>query len=477
VRTARLSTRLALLAAAGICIAVCGFALGVYLLIERGARDRLDESLVQTAQEFERATNRNELGVRDFAAPPAPVPRPKAPAPKNPEPTAPAGTKVQVNEGGKPAKGGSADPAADLPATSTPTPPRTITVDGQRLRLLVHRLPETSDGRQRTVAVARPVDDVEATLNTAKWSLGLGALLASLIAVGFALYITRRTLRPLVQVQSAAETVAASQDLSVRIPEGRPDEVGSLARSVNQMLERLEDAQGQLTATLDRQRRFAADASHELRTPLTALKGDIDLLARHQVPDDEREVVLAEMRASVERMGGMVEGLLALARTEGANAAAATPVDLAELIGEIARSDESELTEPIVVRADPEALRALFSNLIDNGRRFGDVTVTARTQGGSAVVVVSDDGPGVEEADRERIFDRFYRAAALRGTPGAGLGLAIARSAVERNGGSLTLLPADGRGARFEVRLPLARSRMDRLGSDLWGRAGVLRAR
>ena len=124
-------------------------------------------------------------------------------------------------------------------------------------------------------------------------------------------------------MQPAAETVAASQDLSVRIPEGRPDEVGRLARSVNQMLERLEDAQGRLTSTLDEQRRFAADASHELRTPLTALKGDIDLLARYDVPEEEREVVLAEMRASVERMGRMVEGLLALARAEATGAAAA----------------------------------------------------------------------------------------------------------------------------------------------------------
>ena len=309
--------------------------------------------------------------------------------------------------------------------------------------------------------------DVEATLNEAKWSLGLGALLASLIAVGFALFITRRTLRPLVQVQSAAETVAASQDLSVRIPEGRPDEVGRLARSVNQMLERLEDAQGRLTSTLDEQRRFAADASHELRTPLTALKGDIDLLARYRVPEEEREVVLAEMRASVERMGRMVEGLLALARAEATGGASAAPVDLTSLVGEIAGAGESELAEPLVVRAEPEALRAIFSNLVANGRRFGEVRVTGRADGDWAVVLVADDGPGVDEADRERIFDRFYRAPALRGTLGSGLGLAIARSAAERSGGSLILLPGEGLGARFEVRLPLAGTRAARRQSEI----------
>ncbi len=477
-RTARLSTRLALLAAAGISIAVGAFALGAYLLIERGARDRLDDSLVQTAKQFERATVRNELGVRDFASPPAPVPRTKAPPPKDPEPPAPAGTKVQVNEGGKPAKTPSSeqDPSPALPAAA-PQPPRTITLNGQRLRLLVRALPATSDGRQRTVAVARPVADVEATLNEAKWSLGLGALLASLIAVGFALFITRRTLRPLVQVQSAAETVAASQDLSVRIPEGRPDEVGRLARSVNQMLERLEDAQGRLTSTLDEQRRFAADASHELRTPLTALKGDIDLLARYRVPEEEREVVLAEMRASVERMGRMVEGLLALARAEATGGASAAPVDLTSLVGEIAGAGESELAEPLVVRAEPEALRAIFSNLVANGRRFGEVRVTGRADGDWAVVLVADDGPGVDEADRERIFDRFYRAPALRGTLGSGLGLAIARSAAERSGGSLILLPGEGLGARFEVRLPLAGTRAARRQSELWTRPGVVRSR
>jgi signal transduction histidine kinase len=184
-------------------------------------------------------------------------------------------------------------------------------------------------------------------------------------------------------------------------------------------------------------------------------------------------VVLGEMADSVERMSGLVEGLLALARTEGEAEQVAEPVDLRAVLAEIVHGVDADLgDEPIPVRASPDALRALFGNLLDNARRHGDeVEVTLRREGGWAVVVVSDDGPGVAEADRERIFDRFYRAAPLRGTPGAGLGLAIARSAAERAGGSLALLPPTGGGAAFEARLPLARVRAD-MG---WARPRVLR--
>jgi signal transduction histidine kinase len=476
----RLSTRLALTAAAAVCVVLAGFALGTYLLIADRARERLDDSLVQTARQFARAASRSELGVKDFEAPVSTLRPPAKLKPSNPEPAAPAGTKVQVSEGGKPAGAQpSNSPRAPALPAARPTPPVTVVLQGQRYRMLVQRLSPTGDGRQRTIAVARPLADVEATIDQAAWSLGLGALAAALLTIGLALVITRRTLRPLHQVQSAAETVAASQDLSVRIEEGRADEVGRMARAVNLMLERLEGAQDRLTTTLTQQRRFAADASHELRTPLTALKGDIDLLARHRVPEPEREVVLSDMAASVERMGRLVEGLLALARSEGGGDEA--EVDLAEIVVELGTAAEVHMAieaERAIVRGSPVALSALVGNLLDNARRHGDeVWLTLRVEGSWAVLGVRDDGPGVAEADRERIFDRFYRAPSQRGRPGAGLGLAIARSAAERSGGTLDLLPAEeGSGAHFEARLPLARAKFDRA-STLWARPRALRTR
>jgi signal transduction histidine kinase len=474
-RRSRLSTRLALLAAAVVCLAVGGFAVGAYQIIAKEAREALDESLQKTADEVVRAERRNELGVRDFTGPVAPT-APEQPQPKEPDTATPPGTKVQVQEEGKPVREEPRAPAEPALPAAKPGPPRTIKVGGEEVRVVVRQLPRAADGRQRTVLVARSTADVETTLDRAAWSLGLGGLAACILALGLAWLMTRRTLRPLVEVQGAAEQVAESRDLSLRIEEGNPDEVGRLARSMNLMLSRLQDAQDRLTAALDEQRRFAADASHELRTPLTALKGDIDLLARHPLPADEQDDVLEEMAASVARMNGLVQGLLALARADGTSVEGAAAVDLRDVLGEVGHGVELVRgEEPAVVRAQPEALRALFGNLLDNARRHGDeVRVTLQREGPWAAVVVADNGPGVAQADRERIFDRFYRSPALRGTPGSGLGLAIARSAAEKSGGSLTLLPTDGRGAAFEVRLPLVRAKPDP--TTRWAQPRVLRA-
>ncbi len=194
-----------------------------------------------------------------------------------------------------------------------------------------------------------------------------------------------------------------------------------------------------------------------MRTPLTALRGDIDTMRAHALPPAEREVALSDMAASVERMDRLVQGLLGLARVDGDDREVER-VDLGEMIGEIATREEiGEIDRDVVVSGDRAALRGMLVNLIDNGRSHGggDVSVALRAEPGEAVVEVSDQGPGVPDADRERVFDRFYRAPDRRGEPGAGLGLPIARATAERWGGSLRLLPS-ARGARFEVRLPRA---------------------
>ncbi len=127
------------------------------------------------------------------------------------------------------------------------------------------------------------------------------------------------------------------------------------------------------------------------------------------------------------------------------------------MVAEIATADECDGVDPgVVVTGDRAALRGMLMNLIDNGRAHGgSVRVAVATEDGAAVVRVDDDGPGIAPADRDRVFDRFYRAPDRRGTPGAGLGLPIAKATAERWGGSLRLLPSPA-GTRFEVRLPLA---------------------
>lgn len=432
----RLQTRIALSAAAAVLVAVALFAVGAYYLISARAYDRLDQSLNETADRVSRDLASPDLSARDFTEAPAPN-APVSPAPDTAG--SPAGTRVEVGPVGK----------------LSPSGPRTVTLQGQRYRLLVRALPPSSDGVRRSVAVARPLTDVEQTLDEVALGLGVAALVAALLATGVVLVIVRTALRPLGQARRAAEIVADSQDPSLRVPEGRADEVGGLARAMNRMLARLEDAQGRLRSTLREQRRFAADASHEMRTPLTALRGEIDTLRSHDLPPAERAEALGEMAASVDRMDALVQGLLGLARVDG-DAAEAEHVDLGEMIAEIATREECDgLGAGVAVTADRAALRAMLVNLIDNGRRHGGrVTVGVARDDGQAVVRVADDGPGIAPEDRERVFDRFYRAPARRGTPGAGLGLPIARATAERWGGSLELVPSPS-GTCFEVRLPL----------------------
>ncbi|MGD9697047.1 MAG: ATP-binding protein [Thermoleophilia bacterium] len=431
----RLQTRIALSAAASVLAAVAVFAVGAYYLISERAYDRLDQSLSQTADEVAENSQKLDVGDRDFAEAPTPDSDPKV----APDGTSqPPGTRV-------------------TPGNQAPSGPRTVVLDGTRYRLLVRALPAGPDGGRRSLAVARPLADVEQTLDEVALGLGGAALIAALLATGLAILVVRAALRPLTQVGRAADAVAHSQDPSQRVPEGRADEVGGLARAMNRMLTRLEEAQDRLRANLGEQRRFAADASHEMRTPLTALRGDIETLRHHEVPADARAETLADMAVAVERMDRLVEGLLGLARVDGDDAAA-EPVDLGEMATELASREECVRVDGgAVVRGDRAALRGMLVNLLDNGRRHGGgaVSVEVAVEGGEAVVRVSDDGPGIPEEDRERVFDRFYRAPGRRGTPGAGLGLSIARATAERWGGTVRALPSP-RGARMEVRLPLA---------------------
>lgn len=433
----RLQTRVALGAAAVVLVAVALFAAGAYWVISERAYDRLDRSLNETADKVAQEVAGPDLGGRDFQAPPTPS------TPVQPSPTGaddPAGTRVELDPSGRTPVGG----------------PRTVTLQGERYRLLVRALPDATDGSNRTVAVARPLTDVERTLDEVALVLLVAALAAALLASGLTIVVVRRGLRPLTEARRAADSVADSQDPSLRVPEGRADEVGGLARAMNRMLGRLEDAQGRLRATLAEQRRFAADASHEMRTPLTALRGEIDTLRGHDLPASEREAALADMAEAVDRMDRLVAGLLGLARVDG-DGGRAEPVDLGELIGELTEVDECvEAPEGVLVIADHAAVRGMLVNLLDNGRRHGGrVRVELRAQGGEAVIRVADDGPGISPSDRERVFDRFYRAADRRSSPGAGLGLPIARATAERWGGTLSLLPS-AEGTLFEVRLPVA---------------------
>jgi signal transduction histidine kinase len=325
--------------------------------------------------------------------------------------------------------------ARDIREATVPIQVRSITVDGVSagvtqtpIRVLTD--PLAFRGRQLFVQVVGDRTTEERTLRILVLVLIVGGAIALLVASGVGAAYANRALVPIRQ---------------------------SL---VNQR------------EALRRQREFAADASHELRTPLTVIRASVDDLERHP----KRSVAtvgnaLTDIRDEVDHLTAMVDDLLLLARSDsGAVELERVPVDL----GDIASAGASALTRlagerevdlvvdpvPAEIAGDPARLRQLVAILVDNAIRHAPsgsrVDVRVRTDGADAVVVVEDQGPGIQVEDLPRVFDRFYRAAGAPGG-GTGLGLAIAAWIVERHGGRIAAANRDEGGARFTVRLPLVR--------------------
>ena len=307
-------------------------------------------------------------------------------------------------------------------------------------------------------------------------------VLTVLGAAGYVL--VRNSLRPLAEVERTAQAIAAG-DLSQRVPEGDDrTEVGRLSTALNGMLARIEEAfraqqesEEQARGSEHRMRRFVADASHELRTPLTSIRGFAELYRQGAVRTDEDVRRLMErIEAEGARMGLLVEDLLLLARLDQQRPLTFGPVDLAAVAGDavhdakavqperpiVLHLDES-LTDVPVVRGDEHRLRQVIGNLVTNALthtpRDARITVTvaqAQDDPGMLVVQVADRGPGMDPADADRAFERFYRADASRNRSagGTGLGLAIVSSLVAAHGGTVQLATAPGEGATFTIRLP-----------------------
>jgi two-component system, OmpR family, sensor kinase len=282
----------------------------------------------------------------------------------------------------------------------------------------------------------------------------IAALLGSWLVAGMAL-------APLKRVAAAAEEIGRTRDFGRRLPRRRSrDEVGRLAASFNGMLTRLQDA-------FESQRRFVADASHELRTPLATIQGNAGLLTRGPAVGDEvSAAAAADIAAESARMGRLVDRMLTLARADSGLQLELTRVDLRLLVYEVCRQAAPAHPEvalgvsgvPAFVNADEDAFRQLMWILLDNAFRYARsrIDVQLFTEAGWARLVVLDDGPGVAAEDRERIFERFYRADSSRTGSHSGLGLSIAQWITSQHGGRITVGDAGaGGGAAFLVDLPL----------------------
>lgn len=316
-------------------------------------------------------------------------------------------------------------------------------------------LPEGADGE--LVVATVPLGEVEGLVRALR--LALLAVVPVLTALlGAAIWVALgRALRPVEELRAAAAQVARAGGPGALPEPGTDDEIGALARTLNEMLDRLEVAAA-------RQRSFVADAAHELRTPLAALGATLDVARAH--PDAyERAELVAELADEVHRMQDLVSDLLLLARL-GSRPVPDASVDLAAVARDAADLAAAGAGRPGVVvevrgsgraRGDAAALGRVVRNLADNALRHADTRVRVDVVDGC--VTVSDDGPGIPPEARDRVFERFVRLddARARGAGGSGLGLAIAREVVREHGGDVVLRgPAPGSsGLTAEMRLPL----------------------
>jgi two-component system, OmpR family, sensor kinase len=297
----------------------------------------------------------------------------------------------------------------------------------------------------------------------------VGILAGTLIGVLAGLGLTRAVLRPLDRMVSTAEAISGG-DLGrrLRLPLGR-NEVARLGRAFDHMVDRL-------ASTLDAQRRFVADASHELRTPLTSLEGLSEMLMMGADRGDTHVVqrTLRSMHGELRRMSRLVNDLLTLSRLDSTATVSPVRVDAGKLLAEVAAQMEPVAVAqqvrlvvngngPAIVNGEPDKLRQVVLNLVDNAVRYtpsgGEVRLASGSDpaAGEVRIEVQDTGPGIPLADLPHIFDRFYRGdpSRTRATGNSGLGLAIARAIVRAHGGAIRVESPPGQGARFTVVLPM----------------------
>ncbi len=352
-------------------------------------------------------------------------------------------------------------------------PPRTVEVSGDDWRTVSRDLP-----RGGTLQAATRLDTVQARARRLRRIVAIVAALALLGTALAAGALVRLALAPLARLRAAADRVAETADLSVRVPaDDGPDEVRELAGDLNAMLERIGASAAEREAALAAARRFAADAGHELRTPLTSLEANLSTLgaegpgtagAGQGVARSGFAGTLDASRADVRRLAALVDQLQALARGEAGAPVAPEDVDVAELVDAALASVRArhpavratlEAPEPgPVVRGDAEGLRMLVDNLLENAARHGRPGGRVRASvaslpGGGVRIAVDDDGPGIPPDEREAVLGRFVRGRDAHG-PGTGLGLAIAATQAERHGGTLRLDESPLGGARATADLP-----------------------
>jgi two-component system, OmpR family, sensor kinase len=334
--------------------------------------------------------------------------------------------------------------------------------DVGQVRLLTNSL---FNGTRRAgqVTVGEPLGSVKAAQAGISRTFLVAGSIALAAALAAGILVAGLSTRPLRRMAAVAGEVDTG-DLSTRMEPRGPAEARRLAESFNHMLDRLEEA-------FTRQRAFVSDASHELRTPLTAIRGQIEVLAREGVetaPDDV-QVTAGIVAREVDRMEALIDDMLLLAQADEGLVHAVRPAELRALLTEAVTGLARGLDRDLEVHAPPngtvladreriiQVIRNLVRNAIEHTSAEGSILVDASpARGGSVRISVSDDGPGIPPAERDRIFVRFFRVESSRDrrSGGTGLGLAIARAIVEAHGGRIWADESPAGGARITFELP-----------------------
>jgi signal transduction histidine kinase len=341
-------------------------------------------------------------------------------------------------------------------------------------RMLIHTGPVMVQGQTAGfVQVGRSLAERDRSLAALGGTLIAGSLVTILAAFGVGWALSGITLRPIHRITQTAQAIGAERDFGRRVEyDGPRDEVGRLAITFNDMLSELQDAYRQVEGALEMQQNFVADVSHELRTPLTTIRGNLALLRRVPLAqEEEREDILDDVVDESDRLIGLVSDLLALARAQAGRQLQIEPVPVRPLIEDVCRQaklldparaiDPQDLPEAAVL-ADRDALKQVLLALIDNAIKHTDGPIAVTAQGvasdaGAVVEIgVHDQGPGIDPEVLAHLFERYTRGERARKMPGLGLGLSIAKALIESQDGTLAAENKLDGGSVFTVVLPQA---------------------
>ncbi len=359
-----------------------------------------------------------------------------------------------------------------LPAGAAPggTAPReglytSIGPDDEPVRVLRYQYAAFS--RQFDVVLAESLVDSLSMISTFRNFLAVSIPLSLLVLCFAAWWIAKASLRPLASFSAAIEAIT-HRDLEKRIDGvATVRELAKLAQSFNAMLDRL-------NSVFMGQKRLVADASHELKTPLSIIRAQCDVALQRARTAEEYVESLKSIQSTSQSMEKLISDLLSLARLDAGlvSSEGAAAVPLGECVKSALQMTETlaaerrvtviaEIDETLVVSGSRTALSEACLNIIENAVRYnaegGSVSVSAKADSGRAILTVADTGIGLKRDELDRIFERFYRADAVRGTDGTGLGLSIVKAVVESHGGTITVESEPGRGSRFIIVLPIGR--------------------